>query len=193
MNNTEIIQASGNLEIIKVYPNGSEEVVFSDHNVITSGLGVNLAIVFAGSGSNSIEDHQIRWFQLGSGAPTPGYGSEVYKLVAPFGNDYGVGINIDSHQLGAPNGDSEAGTHYFAWIPHTSVRKTSPTSVTYILTLGILACNGLDLKEIGLFVNNPYVKFISPLVRSVLGAYRQFDVIKKTNDFSLVFRWTLSF
>ena len=63
MMNTETIQASGLLEIVKIYSNGSEEVIFSDHNLITSGFGVNLGLMFAGSGStNKTSSNKMVWY-----------------------------------------------------------------------------------------------------------------------------------
>ena len=49
MNNIrERFDASGYLEVWKVYDDGTKELHFSDHNVITSGMGVGLAYLFAG-------------------------------------------------------------------------------------------------------------------------------------------------
>ena len=42
----EKVKAKGNLEVWKVYDDGSEELHFSEHNVITSGMGVGLAHMF---------------------------------------------------------------------------------------------------------------------------------------------------
>lgn len=192
--NTEVLQASGNLEIIKIFNNGSEEVVFSDHNLITSGLGVSIATIFVGSGSVNIKDHQIRWFQMGSGDYAVAYDNTVYKLELPLAaGGYTGKIVVDTHQLANPDG-SNYGSLPFAWIPQTAVRRTSTTSVTYLLSLDNSTCNGVSLSEIGLFVHNPLYKFIgSSTVRSMLAAYRKFSAIAKTNEFSLLFRWTLSF
>jgi hypothetical protein len=60
------------------------------------------------------------------------------------------------------------------------------------------SCNDLSrpgnseasLNEIGLFVKNPKA---SATETSVLAAYRYFSNIRKTSDFALVFRWTISF
>lgn len=48
----------GHLEIVKVFNDGREEVVFNDHNTIVSGMGVGLSFLFTLSGSLKITDYQ---------------------------------------------------------------------------------------------------------------------------------------
>ena len=60
----DTISPVGNLEVWKVYPDGEEELHFSDHNVITSGMGVGLGLLYAGSGAGDITNFQVRYFQL---------------------------------------------------------------------------------------------------------------------------------
>ena len=52
LNVLEELDIKGHLTISKIYSNGSEEIVFDDHNIIVSGMGVALAHLFALSGSN---------------------------------------------------------------------------------------------------------------------------------------------
>ena len=59
------------------------------------------------------------------------------------------------------------------------------------------SCNNLsrdgedaNLNEIGIFIKNPKA---SATETSILAAYRYFSNIRKTSDFGLVFRWTISF
>jgi hypothetical protein len=47
------------------------------------------------------------------------------------------------------------------------------------------------LTEVGLFMKNPTGN--ANTNQSILVAYRNFSEIYKTNDFSLIFRWTLNF
>ena len=61
---TEEVDITGHLTIIKKYNDGQEEVVFDDHNIIVSGMGVALSYLFTASGSNTILDYQIDRFQL---------------------------------------------------------------------------------------------------------------------------------
>jgi len=217
-NQVDIVDASGHLEIWKVFPGGREEKVFDDHNVITSGMGVGLAMLFAGSGADTIADYQIKWFQLGvSGdyAIRTNYDSSQYSLVSALGQTdetmtggvggtsghYGVGaIMMDQHDLMSSNGDrfNTGVPHWFVYIPENAIRKTSDNSVTYALLVDREICNGHTLNEIGLFMHDPLAAFLSAggggqLPRSPLVAYRPFVNIKKSADFALVFRWTLSF
>ena len=77
-NFTEELGINGHLTIIKQYNDGQEEVVFDDHNIIVSGMGVGLSYMFTGSGSNSVLDYQIDRFQVGvSGPPTGGATSAI--------------------------------------------------------------------------------------------------------------------
>ena len=59
MKHNESLNASGHLEIYKVYNDGTEEKVFDEANTITSGMGVGLGMLYAGTGSNNITDFQI--------------------------------------------------------------------------------------------------------------------------------------
>ena len=55
-NFTEELGINGHLTIIKKFTDGQEEVVFDDHNIIVSGMGVGLTYLFTGSGSNTVLD-----------------------------------------------------------------------------------------------------------------------------------------
>ena len=52
----EELGASGYLEIWKEYADGELELVHSDHNTIVSGMGVGLALLFGGTGSDTINN-----------------------------------------------------------------------------------------------------------------------------------------
>ena len=193
MKNQEILNVSGHLQIIKVYKDGTEEKIYEDHNVITSGLGVGLANLFIGQGS-SIEDFQIRYFQAGSGAATPTvYDYKTYKLLAPLDQETHYGAAITSeHKRMKPDGKGST-AELFAFIPDNAIKKSSPTSVTYILYLSEGANPDEDLNEIALFMNNPFATLINQDKISPMVAYRQFSSISKSTEFSLVFKWKLSF
>jgi len=79
----EKFKPKGHLEIIKIYDDGHEEVHFSESNVITSGLGVGLSHLFAGSGGGTISDFQILNFQVGTGGNINSYGTSSFKLNTP--------------------------------------------------------------------------------------------------------------
>ena len=85
----------------------------------------------------------------------------------------------------------------FAKIPFSKVTRVDDRTVRYTIFIDEDSCNNLqrdgvdaNLNEIGIFIGNP--KATSPST-SVLAAYRHFSNIRKTSDFGLVFRWTISF
>jgi len=195
MKQNDILDVSGHLEIFKVYKDGTEEKVFDDHNVITSGMGVGLAMLFAGQGDSSVEDFQIRWFQVGSGAPAS-YDFTQYKLGQYMNTlaEYGNNIIISGHKRMEPPGGASTANETFILIPDNVIKKSSQSSVTYVLYLPEDAEFEKELNEIGLFMSNPLSALISGQARrSPLVAYKTFNSIKKTNQFSLVFKWKLSF
>ena len=87
---------------------------------------------------------------------------------------------------------------YFALIPANKITRIDDTSVRYTLVIDEEACNNItrdsndmNINEVGLFMKNPTGN--TGENRSILVAYRTFSNIRKTNDFSLIFRWTLNF
>ena len=87
--------------------------------------------------------------------------------------------------------DSQAATTWqFGFISDNAIKRVDLNSVTYILYVDQYSCNDLTLNEVGLFMKNPQGLGIN---RSTLVAYRPFTDITKTDDFSLVFKWTLNF
>ena len=191
MKQQETLNVSGHLEIYKVYDDGKEEQVFSEKNTITSGLV------------------QIRYFQLGTKGDTKinSYGVSETSLVSALGQqgfatDYQTTLQtnlpLSLHQLmdwnGAAKNTSEGSTNwYFGIISDNSIKRVDLNSLTYILYIEKDACNdlGAPLNEIGLFMQNPLG--LNPHNRSQLVAYRPFMNIAKTDDFALVFKWTLNF
>ena len=83
----------GHLEVIKLYADGTEEVHFSEDNVITSGMGHTLLKAFATSGSGSIEPFQITYFQLGLGGATGLQVSSTGNLGGSTFWDYPVALH----------------------------------------------------------------------------------------------------
>ena len=195
MKQNDLLDVSGHLQIFKIYKDGTEEKVYDDHNVITSGMGVGLAMLFAGQGSNTVEDFQIRFFQVGSGAPVS-YNSSQYALGGYFTDttEYGTNVVQSTHKRMEPGGTASTDDEIFVLIPDNVIKKSSPTSVTYVLYLPEDSSFAQDMDEIGLFMSNPLAALITGKDRrSPLVAYRTFTAIKKTNEFSLVFKWKLSF
>ena len=197
-NFTEELGINGHLTIIKQYTDGQEEVVFDDHNIIVSGMGVGLTYMFTGSGSNSVLDYQVDRFQVGvSGPPTGGATSAIYQLSGACTEaEYGAGSNLFiavKDQITNSTLTSNAA----ALIPANKITKISDASVRYTLVVDEEACNSIsrnsndmNINEVGLLMKNPTGNTAD---QPLLVAYRTFSNIRKTNDFSLIFRWTLNF
>tara|TARA_R110002020_G_scaffold106771_4_gene248321 strand:- start:19350 stop:19958 length:609 start_codon:yes stop_codon:yes gene_type:complete len=200
-NFTDDIGITGHLTIIKQFPNGEEEVVFDDHNIIVSGMGVGLSYMFNGSGSTSVLDYQIDRFQIGvSGPPAGGVTSAIQGLSGALNSvsEYGTGSNLFIEDASQIKGDNIVANQFFALIPANKITRIDDASVRYTLVVDEEACNGLtrdsndmNINEIGLLMKNPTGN--TGTNRSILVAYRTFSNIRKTNDFSLIFRWTLNF
>ena len=196
MRQNDILDVSGHLEIIKVFKDGTEEKVYDDHNVITSGMGVGLAMLFAGQGDSSVEDFQIRWFQAGSGAPASYADYTQYKLEGYMEDltEYGANLITNEHKRMEPDGTPSTSNENFIFIPDNVIKKSSQNSITYVLYLPEDVEFEYELDEIGLFMSNPLASIIQGQAkRSPLVAYRTFNTLKKTDQFSLVFKWKLNF
>lgn len=202
MENTKlkpIANITGHLKIIKRMKDGSEEVLLDDSNMIVSGMGVGLAYMFTGSGSQSILDYQIDRFQVGvSGPPAGGVTSAISQLsgaltsVEEYGSNSNLFVDIRNQLVGDSLISKPA-----ALIPKHKITKIGKSSVRYTIVLDEEACNNLtrdgnaaNINEIGMLMKNP-TGYSSP--RPILVCYRTFSNIRKTSDFSLIFRWTLNF
>lgn len=204
---------AGHLEIYK-RETGSrkEELVWEDKNVIVSGMGVGLAHLFTGSGSNSVIDFQIDRFQVGVSGDATQQVSSTYELSGPISsiNEYGRNTQlfvVDTDQI--KNGTSVTGGDFstnnvapFGLIPASKVTRVTDNSVRYTIVLDEQTCvqpdgtqmvrdgDAISLNEIGLFMKNPTGAATDA---SILVAYRHFSSIPKTDDYALIFRWTLEF
>jgi len=198
----EDLGITGHLQIAKLYKNRPEEIIFDDHNVIVSGMGVGLSHMFTGSGSDTITDYQIDRFQVGvSGNDTDG--SAIYQLSGPLTSvaEYGgVGSNlglVSAFQV--KNGLlTTTKSSVYGLIPFKNVTRINDTSVRYTLILDEDTANYTNyagrhtgsfmggavapLNEIGLFMKNPR-DIIGEA--SLLVAYRKFTGIVKTSDYLL--------
>lgn len=198
----EELDVKGHLTISKLYKDGQEEVVFDDHNIIVSGMGVALSHLFALSGSNSVLDYQIDRFQIGVSGGTE---LEVYSTNTLSGpvtsiTEYGLDSNIivaSGHQI--INNSIVAFDTWYGIIPQQNITRIDDTTVRYTILLDENCCNAVNIvrdstemsiNEIGLFIKN--IKFNDPEA-PILVAYRHFDEIKKTSDFSIIFRWSINF
>ena len=203
MNNTfnEGLATKGHLTIHKI-ANGEEELLFEDKNVIVSGFGWALGHLYGLAGSPTVTDFQIDRFQLGVSGHVGNQVSSTFQLSGPLSSTEDYTTNGDSNLL-AVSADAYAndqinGTQsVFAKIPFSKVTKIDDRSVRYTIFVDEDSCNNLsrdalpvNLNEIALWVKNPKGR---PNDASVMAAYRYFSNIRKTSDFGLVFRWTITF
>jgi len=182
------INPVGYLEVWKVYENGEEELHFSDNNVITSGMGVGFALLFGRTGSDNILDYQIKYMQVGVSA-NEDYGVSTYTL-----GDELTAAEYDTSSLRIYYGEQIKNKVVFeedmVVLPQTMIRRKSLNSIEYVLTLDTDTANEQTLNEIGMLMKNP--KGVDP-PQAILVAYRIFSDITKKREFSLIFKWTISF
>ena len=180
----------GHLEIWKKDLEGNEELIFDDHNLIASGLGFTLAKAFSGSGTH-LSSYQITRFQVGVSGDANAT-SAINDLSSPLvagagGWGANTALDIDSHDLWK-NGSTVS--RDFAVISPALVQKINTNTVRFVLVLDENTANDKTLNEVGIFSYNPLEQ--SPAA-SILCAYRKFDNITKTSNFTLIFRWSISF
>lgn len=195
---TSQLGIKGHLTIHKVVE-GQEELVYDEDNVIVSGFGWALAHLYGKVGSDTITDYQIDRFKLGVSGGLALQVSSTTDLSGAISslNDYvGTGdsnLEVVSGYRWANDTATTTG-EWFAKIPFSKVTKVDDRTVRYTIFIDEDSCNNLpnsaNLNEIGLFIKNPKA---SATETSVLAAYRYFSDIRKTSDFGLVFRWTISF
>lgn len=202
MNFTDNLNIRGHLSISKVR-NGSEELVFDDKNIIVSGFGWSLAYLYSKLGSLSIADYQIDRVQLGVSGHSANQVSSTFQLSGPLSSVSEYTTNGDSNIYAFSAAQYKNGvistspTPIYAKIPFSKVTKIDDRSVRYTIFVDEDSCNNLtrsgsdvSLNEIGLFIKNPRSQ--NPEA-SVLAAYKYFSNIRKTDDFALIFRWTITF
>jgi len=191
----ETLKPKGHLEIIKTYLDGTKEVVFSDHNIITVGMGINLAELFGQlDGTKDISRHQIRYFQLGTAGSLVYAVSSITQLDTAF-----VESNYGDTQMGLSqhyNTDGSGGTtlQHFVELSNESITKVSSDQVTYVIDLDTDTGNGVSVSEIGLYADDPFgLGDGGGTKASLLCAYRYFGAISKSSTFALTFKWTITF
>jgi hypothetical protein len=188
----------GHLTVHKVV-DGQEELVYDEDNVIVSGFGWALAHLYGRVGSETITDFQIDRFKLGVSGGAALQVSTTTDLSGPLSSQasyIGTGdssLDVVSGYRWENNNVITTG-EWFAKIPFSKVTKIDDRTVRYTILVDEDSCNDLpndaNLNEIGLFIKNPKA---SATETSVLAAYRYFSNIRKTSDFAIVFRWTISF
>jgi hypothetical protein len=186
MNYKEKIEPVGHLQIIKVNPDNSQEILVDDHNIITVGMGRSLAAMFSNEDkTNSFDNFTIPFFQIGSG--TTAMVSSLTSLVSPLSStDYNsTEVTLSSTLVS----DSAVAQSVIAIHP-AYIYLSAANKVTYSITLDENTANNIDISECGLFSKNPYLQ--TPSV-AYLCAYRSFEDIPKRNSYTLIFNWTIEF
>ena len=195
---TSQLGIKGHLTVHKVVE-GQEELVYDEDNVIVSGFGWALAHLYGRVGSDTITDYQIDRVKLGVSGGTALQVSSTTDLSGALSSleEYvGTGdsnLNVVSGYRWANDVATTTG-EWYAKIPFSKVTKIDDRTVRYTIFIDEDSCNNLrddaNLNEIGSFIKNPRANATET---SVLAAYRYFSNIRKTSDFGLVFRWTISF
>jgi hypothetical protein len=198
---TSQLGIKGHLTIHKVVE-GQEELVYDEDNVIVSGFGWALAHLYGRVGSNTITDYQVDRIKLGVS------GSADLQISST--TDLSGALSSQTEYLGTGDSNLEVVSGYrwandiatttgewYAKIPFSKVTKVDDRTVRYTIFVDEDSCNNLtrdgadaNLNEIGLFIKNPKANATET---SVLAAYRYFSNIRKTDNFALVFRWTITF
>lgn len=188
----ESFTPTGHLVITKRYPDGGEEVVLDDHNMITIGMGVNLALLFGHeTDAHSIDRHQFGYFQLGGGTQTA---SSIVTLHTPLlRSEYGAtDLELHDHNKVDTGGSTTAQT--FVKFDSSMITKPALDQVQFIIDLDTDTANGEALTEIGLFATDPFNQGATTnVLGSLLCAYRTFTSITKSAAFALNFKWTIEF
>jgi len=195
---TSQLGIKGHLTVHKVV-DGQEELVYDEDNVIVSGFGWALAHLYGRVGSDTITDYQIDRVKLGVSGNLGLQVSTTTDLSGPLSSQaeyVGTGDSNLAVVSGYRWANDVATTNLepYAKIPFSKVTKVDDRTVRYTIFIDEDSCNNLrtdaNLNEIGLFIKNPKANATET---SVLAAYRYFSNIRKTSDFALVFRWTISF
>tara|TARA_R110000824_G_C15136104_1_gene669515 strand:+ start:462 stop:1025 length:564 start_codon:yes stop_codon:yes gene_type:complete len=183
---TEQLEPKGHLEIIKVFPDNTTEVVLDDHNIITHGMGITLAAMFSHDDtSDSFDNFAIPYFQVGDGSSV--MASSLQLLDSPLSSgEYG---NTEM-SISSVNIQGTALPQSVIVMNPAYIFKASVDKVTYSITLDEITANNIEISEVGLFSKNPYLS--SPPV-AFMCAYRSFTAIPKRDSYTLIFNWTLEF
>lgn len=191
-----LVGVKGFLTIIKKYNDGREELLLKDRNMIVSGMGVAISDMFTAPDNCSVEDFQIDRFQVGVSGTASIVTSSVNELLGPLTsvNQYGEGSNLDV-EIREQIINNAFKKLPAAKIPKSKINKLGNNTVRYTLVIDEEACNNLavngkeaSLSEIGMLVKNPT---LSHEDKPILVCYKTFNPVRKTQDFSLVFRWTI--
>lgn len=151
----------GEIEIVKVYDDGKEELHYKDSNVVVSGLGVGLSRLFSGEGSQFVEDYLLTYYQLGVSGSVDLQLSTTYALGSSLPRSDYTDLNIPSMVVSENQikNDYIFDNQAFGKLGLPVFDGSSIKFNVYIdkLLANNLKLNGKDLflNEIGLFMADP--------------------------------------
>lgn len=195
----------GIVTIKKVFPNGKEELVAYDDNVLSINLARSVVNVFSNTLRGEVSDLLVGYFQVGKGTHSIPEDTTlrkyVYSLKEPFvDSDYGPSttaeIKVHDQVYSAKgnfNPDSPVSVYKgtFATLPDDFSTNVTNDSVYYRLNIGETTGNGQNIQEFGLFSRNPNNFQVD---RSSMIAYKTLDdPIIKSDLFSVVIDWQIKF
>jgi len=215
----------GEVTITKVYNDGSREVVCSEEcNILTDGLGIAMVNLFTTNADlfqGSLEDFQLKYFQLGTDTYVDtslmtdeqfenwedslpeGVENNFYELSSPLSySEYGTDttVHVDNKKIitvETPFLEPYALSYIYeeqpvAYLERSSVTRFVDDAIHVKLNLDEGSAVGQDLKEFGLFIKNP--RHFKSDDRPVLAAYKIVrQPISKTDQFSIDVDWSISF
>ena len=191
---------------VVVYKSQDDKVekIFESNNIVTIGFGVNLSNFFTSDSRAKIENIIPQYCQVGTGvvnylADTSEFNNYFYQLNSPLSKaSYGRNLrrkivtlpqitdigNVDSLEKSTYS----EGTGSFLQIPKSAITIKKDNGINVRIVLDKTLCNGNTLREIGLFTGSLSADGTNKLL---LSCYKQFPPIAKTNEFSLIFEWTI--
>ena len=185
----------GHLEIFKDFGEGPQ-LVYSTKNIVVSGMGTGISRLFVGDGSTETLDYAIKYYQLGvSGSLEKAVTSSVEVEGSLTDKEYGVNVSVIKKYNQIANNNILI-DRYFGLIFNNNIKILNESTVEYQIVVDRYTANKiirdkkqLPLNEIGLFLKNPYnYDKDTP----ILVAYRNFDPILKSDNFSLIFKWSIT-
>jgi len=190
LNFLDITNISGYLTITKVSKD-NEEVLYSDHNTIVSGMGIGLSELFASE--SELDLYFMTNFQLGVSGTSTLDVITTQELAGPLSSlgEYGYSSETINYVLKSMSKYGKTFENQpFGVIPLSNITKVSDSVVRHRIVVDNQDANDLEINEIGLFMNNPFKAVFG---EALLVAYKQFPAISKTDDYSLIFEWDIDF
>jgi len=192
----------GHLEVYKRFSDGEETLLFSDHNIVVSGMGVGLSRFFGGDGSPDLSAFTLGYYQVGVSGASGVEVESTFELSGALSSvdEYEEGNPLfkDLYQIkdGVPRPNN-----IFGPISQSKIVHYSPGKILVRIILDEEHANNIrrgntivPLTEIGLFMKNPRNFTFNGNKQDfpILVAYKNFDGIIKSEGFARVFKWLIT-